>query len=225
MGKYKNIAIVMCTWKRTVVLHRTLKLLDIQSNKDFDLFIWNNNINKSQEIQDTVKMYNINISIINSKVNVGGIGRFYYARLLYKNYEKIIFIDDDQIFDNNFIKDFNNIYKKKTITSWFAWKLNGSYFNRRRVTSVGDCDYCGTGGMMIDATIFQDEKLFNIPEKYKFVEDLWLSYYAKYVHNYNLFGCAIYMKIIEDNNDQYHNLKKIKEELYTHLEHKYKKHG
>ena len=36
--------------------------------------------------------------------------------------------------------------------------------------------YVGTGGSIIDAGVFQLEELFECPDEFRSVEDLWLSY-------------------------------------------------
>jgi GT2 family glycosyltransferase len=216
------VAIVMCTWKRISRLKETLNLLSTQTYKNIKLHIWNNNFSQKENIQNIIKDYpNLNIEVLNSEKNVGGIGRFLYAKKIAKEYPQIIFIDDDQVFNNKFVEDFSKMYLPKSIISWFGWKMNGSYYNRTRVNNFSECDYCGTGGMLIDSSVFLDERLYEIPKEYIFIEDLWLSYFAKYEHSYNLIGCSIDLKIIEDGNDQYVNLKKLKEEFYKLLEAKY----
>ena len=216
------IAIVMCTWKRVSRLKETLNLLSNQTYKNIKLHIWNNNFSEKENIENIIKSYpKLNIEVVNSENNVGGIGRFLYAKKIANEFSKIIFIDDDQIFNNNFIEDFNNMYQPKSIISWFGWKMHGSYYNRTRINNLTECDYCGTGGMLIDSSIFLDERLYDIPKEYIFIEDLWLSYFAKYEHSYKLIGCNIYLQIINDGNDQYVKLKNLKEKFYTFLEKKY----
>jgi GT2 family glycosyltransferase len=222
LSKAPNIAIVMCTWKRVSRLKETLNLLSNQTYKNIKLHIWNNNFLEKDNIQNIIKESpNLKIEVFNSEKNVGGIGRFLYAKKIANEYSQIIFIDDDQVFNNKFVEDFSKMYFPKSIISWFGWKMNGSYYNRTRINNFTECDYCGTGGMLIDSSIFLDDRLYDIPKEYTFIEDLWLSYFAKYEHSYKLIGCNIDLKIIEDGNDQYVNLKKLKEAFYTFLEKKY----
>ena len=75
--------------------------------------------------------------------------------------------------------------------------------------------------MILPSKIFDNNIVFEIPEKYKFIEDLWLSVVAKYELGYNLKGCKADIQIINDGNDQYTQLKNEKEQLYTYLKNKY----
>jgi glycosyltransferase involved in cell wall biosynthesis len=217
------IGIVMCTWKRISKLDETLKMLSKQTYKNFKFHIWNNNIHEKDQVTKIIEKYsNLQIEVYHSSENIGGIGRFHYATKIADKYSKILFFDDDQIFNNEFIEDFDKLYKPKSVISWFGWKMNGSYYNRSRVIDLKECNYCGTGGMLVDSKIFLDKRILNIPKEFSFIEDLWLSYFAKYEHFYRLYGCSIDLKIIEDGNDQYKNLKPLKEKFYSYLETIYK---
>lgn len=217
-----RLAIIMCTWKRINFLSNTIKMLESQTDKNFTFFIWNNNSSIIEKINEIVKDTNLNIQINNSKENIGGIGRFYYAKKINKEYDKILFIDDDQKFSNNFVEQMLTYYDQKSIVSWWGWKIKGSYFNRERKNNLESVDYCGTGGMILPSIIFDNKIIFEIPEKFKFIEDLWLSYVAKYELGFNLKGCKADIEIIIDGNDQYVKLKQSKEELYTFFKNKYK---
>ena len=217
----ENLAIVMCTWKRINFLSNTIKMLESQTIKDFKIFIWNNNPNINEHIKDITKNSHLNIEVHNSKENIGGIGRFYYAQKINKEYDKILFIDDDQKFSNIFVEQMLSYYDTKSIVSWWGWKINKSYFSRERKINLENVDYCGTGGMILPSKVFDNEIVFNIPNKYKIIEDLWLSYVAKYELGYNLKGCIADIEIINDGNDQYVNLKKEKEELLKYFKQKY----
>jgi hypothetical protein len=76
--------------------------------------------------------------------------------------------------------------------------------------------------MILSSKIFDNNIIFEIPKKYQFIEDLWLSIIAKYELNYNLKGCKADIEIIIDGKDQYVNLKKLKEEMYIYFKKIYK---
>ena len=211
--------IIMCTWKRIERLPITIALLEKQTNKDFTFCIWNNNPEIKDEILEIANRSTLNIEIHNNPENIGGIGRFYYAK---QKDGIIIFIDDDLEFDENMVEYFVSIYKPKHIFSWFASKIKGGYWKREQVFS-GDCDYAGTCGMVADSDVFKDEKLFTeLPEKYKFIEDLWLCFFAKYEHGYKIQGCTPGIKAINDGKNQCSNLFKQKDLFYWELRNKYK---
>jgi len=212
-----KLAIIMCTWKRINFLSNTIKMLESQTINNFTFFIWNNNSNINEKIKDVIKNSNLNIEVYNSNENIGGIGRFYYAKKINKEYDKILFIDDDQKFSNKFVEQMLSYYDTKSIISWWGWKINNSYFVRERKTNLENVDYCGTGGMILPSKLFENDIIFQIPKKYQFIEDLWLSFIAKYQLGYTLKGCKADIEIITDGNDQYVSLKKLKEEFYKFL--------
>lgn len=208
----------MCTWQRFNKLQNTINLLNIQKYKNFNFYIWNNNEKISNDIDKIIrKKYFFNINVKHSTKNIGGFGRFLLAKEIYKNYTSIIFIDDDQIFDENLVDVFVKNYKPQTIHSWYSFKLKNSYWNRIRVGNMVEADYCGTGGMIVDSNLFSHNIIYNIPEKYKFVEDLWLSFIAKEILGWKLYGLDINLKIEVDGKDQYSKLRNIKNEFYNYL--------
>lgn len=215
-----DICVIMCVWQRVDKLSQTIEMLNQQKYKDFDFYIWNNNSDKSviKHLSDLNEKHKIISGIKQSKTNVGGIGRFIYSSELNHIYPKIIFIDDDQIFGPNLILEMSEKFKPNSIISWWGWKINSmDYFDRFRVKNFNEVDYCGTGGMIIDSKIFNESLIFKIPEKYKFIEDLWLSFIAKKFLNYKLYGYEFDLKIIEDGKDQSLKLLNIKREMFLYL--------
>ena len=221
MENIRNVAVIFCNWKRSYRLNILMNDLMSQSYDDFDIFIWNNNYSDMSNIDDMIKKYDKKISVINSIDNIGGIGRFYYARKIANTYKKIIFIDDDQKLGEDVLEKMLKLHKDRSILSWWGWLVGDSYFNRSRVTNFTNVNYCGTGGMIIDSDIFKTIDLTLIPEKYKFIEDLWLSFVAKYDYGYDLYGGDFDIKILNDGNDQFNKLIPLKIEFFKYLKSKY----
>ena len=145
-------------------------------------------------------------------------GRFYAANLISDKHDYVIFIDDDQIFEPTFIETLVNEAKPNTISGWYAWEIHGKYFNR--VPANPKADYVGTGGMICDINAFKNPEIFEIPKKYWFIEDLWLSYIAKKM-GYELLKSKVHMEFMpgETEKDQFrvNNLRELKEEFYYSL--------
>jgi len=210
----------MCTWKRIERLPITIQLLEKQNYKDFTFCIWNNNLDIKDEINRITAASGLNIEVHHNPENIGGLGRFYFAK---QKDGIIIFIDDDLEFDETMVKYFVDTYKPKHISSWHAFKIKGGYWNREQVHS-GDCDYAGTCGMVADSSVFKDSRLFSeLPDEYKFVEDLWLCYFAKYEHSYKIQACAPNIWAINDGKNQCNNLFKTKDLFLTELKRRYLK--
>jgi hypothetical protein len=197
-------ALVFCVWQRDVRFTKIISMLEAQSFKQFDVFIWNNDINKSKFYDDILKsVTNLNVEIKHSNENVGGFGRFYYSKEICNDYESVIFIDDDQDFGENMMLRFVEVFKPNTIHGWWAFNIIGDdYFNRRRSKHLQSAKYVGTGGMICDSNIFKAPQLFEYPYEFTFVEDLWMSYVVNYILKWNMYGVANDIKIIVDNKDQ-----------------------
>ena len=57
--------------------------------------------------------------------------------------------------------------------------------------------------MIIDTGIFKNDEFFeSLPEKFKFVEDLWMSYYGTVKLGYKFIKMDQGIIQIKDNNDQ-----------------------
>lgn len=224
-----KVAVIFCTWMRKENFENTMACLKRQTEATFDIYIWNNNYSELKFFETAVERSNILskkipfIKITHSPENVGGVGRFKLACNLAREFDKFIFIDDDQVLPQDMISRFLHAHEKKSIYSWWAWKIDGdSYWSKRERVVAKDADYCGTGGMIIDSEIFRDPEVLEIPEKYKFMEDIWLSFFAKYKHGYKLRGIEVDIKNIQDQKNQWPKLVKQKDEFYKYLIEKYK---
>ena len=179
-----TVAIIMCTWQRPERLKITLDLLSRQTNTNFLFYIWNNNKNIGEFINSTINLCQnkLLIQVMHSDVNIGGFGRFLLAEMLIEKHDKVIFIDDDQIFNDNMIDRFLQVYDGNAIKSRWAWKFNSaSYSDRTQINEDNvDVHYCGTGGMILPMNVFKCEELYKIPKEFLFVEDLWLSFIANH---------------------------------------------
>lgn len=196
-----RLAVIMCVYKRLDKLPLTEEMLAKQTYKDFDFHIWNNA----------------------GEENVGGLGRFILASQLVEKYDYVIFIDDDQIFEDTFIEQMVKQAKPNTIAGWYAWENHGKYWDRTPATDKAT--YVGTGGMICDINAFRNEKILNIPSRYHYIEDLWLSFVCKYELGYRLEKANVDMRFMEGETirDQFRtrNLKELKEDFYTYLTNEY----
>lgn len=216
----KNTIVIFCNWDRVDNIKNIFDSLKNQTVNNFDVILWNNNLNDKEYLNNL--NINYNYKIMHSKENIGGIGRFYAARSVANNYKKFIFIDDDQTIDKHFIKDMLSYYEIKTIKSRWGWRIkDNNYFTRTRVNDNTKCNYCGTGGMIGDISIFKLDELFLIPPKYQFIEDLWLSFIA-YKYKFKTIGIPETLIQLKDGKDQFNTLKPLKNEFLLFLVNKYK---
>jgi glycosyltransferase involved in cell wall biosynthesis len=174
----EKVIIIMCIWKRVNNLDKILTCLSNQTYKNFKLVIWDNSEQK-KEVENIISKYKLDIDIIKSEKNIGGIGRFYAAKKYQNEYKTVIFFDDDQFPQENFVEIMVKNYEPHTIKSRHCYKIvsKTDYWNRRKIMPNNtNINYCGTCGMVLDSEIFKFDDLFNFPEEYLFIEDLWISF-------------------------------------------------
>lgn len=222
--------IIMCCYNRINLISETIKCLNNQTDKNFILYLWNNKYSEKDKLTDIISKSNANFNIIchHSKENVGGIGRFYMIRELLKtkDYKYTIFIDDDQHLDRYVIEKFKKAAKHNHSYNWYGRKFikgepyaniytDGHVKLNSQPINVGDeYDYGGTGGMIIDTSIFTDDNLFRtLPRKYKFVEDLWMSYYGITKLDYKFIKIDQGISQIKDGKDQCSKIWDVKNSL------------
>ena len=185
----------MCTWQRIDRFPLTLAALSEQNCSSFEFYVWNNNPGYREKIDSLVSTTNLPfpIKIFHSPENIGAFGRFEICRSLRKpqgrDYPFAAFIDDDQELLPDMVKTIRENARPETVISQWAFRLQPGYdyWQRRRCKSGETAHYCGTGGMICDMKLFDDPEFFTrCPNRFRFVEDLWLSYYADAVLGWEL---------------------------------------
>ena len=247
----EDIHIVMCCWKRVHNLEKQIKMINNQTiSKRIHFHLVNNNHNERENIENIVKVCkekykNIKISIRHYKNKYYCFQRFIYIRdILLKNFilDYVIIIDDDQLFKNDWVEKMWNLRKPKIYTGWYCkkWTYNLSYWNgsiikiedceKNKKTYIKNVDYVGTGGSLIDTSIFNESSpLWYIPNNlpknvivYN-IEDLWLSCIAKDKMGYTLQRSFLPEDLSNNNIDRsiiyalYTTLHKEKQMLFAYL--------
>lgn len=229
-----GICVVMCTWKRLQYLKNTITMLEKQNIKQkINLFIWNNNI-KEKLFFTNINSDIINIYVHHSSVNIGGMGRFILTKYIcekFYNFPYVIFIDDDQLFDNDAIKVLLNNVNKNQSYHWSGKIFNGSSY-WKGVSNVYHLsggnykylDYGGTGFMIINTECFLMDDFYKFNKKYLFIEDLWMSFFISKNLSYKLINgkeLKNKVKIIDDENNtkiaQVNLLRQLKDEFLNVL--------
>jgi hypothetical protein len=210
-------AVIMCTYKRFANLSGTYKNMSDQTNKDFDFYICENSGNDPHILNTTNKClsfinFNLFIEEYNNKYSI--FSRFHLARDLAKNgYERIVFIDDDQVIPNNFIQDCYNQYEEDTVKSFYAHIIVGDYWKKEALDHYEEGNYVGGGGLLCSSKLFLEEGLFECPEEYLILDDLWLSYYLANFTKYKMKRLNTLISFINDDKATAIGLKKEKREF------------
>lgn len=219
-----TLPVIMCVWKRVDGFNKIVQQLNDQTFKNFKLFIWNNNPSLTSQFANILKNANFEFEIHNSEENIGGFGRFMYAKKIRRTYglmDYCVFLDDDQTFDKSALSNFLKEAKPNTISAQWGWEFTGlEYYGeeaRRERKPNQTIHYAGTGGMIADMRVFDSEGLYDCPEKYWFVEDLWLSFYANHHLKYKLVKSGVIMKNGDDEHSLYKRVLKVKTPMLQDL--------
>jgi hypothetical protein len=219
VGEERRTPVVLCTWRRLDRLHKTLDQLAAQRDAAVELHIWNNNHDGRRKVDEIVARSEIPVFVTHSSRNIGGFGRFYLGRELAAHHPYLILIDDDLSFADTMVRDMLREAGPQQISSYWAFRFTSANdYGARVPASPGErVDYCGTGGMIADSSVFLGDELFTCPHRYWFVEDLWLSYYADHRLGWQLRKSAVQFKMDDDARDQFLLLWPTKAALLRHL--------
>lgn len=195
--------VVYRRWQRVPYIIDQLKR---QTFHDFTLNIWDN----SRQLVDN-KLFPSWVKVVNSKENVGSQARFRLARITIGN--PIIFIDDDQVLEKDFIEhlltEFDRYGASAILGSHTRIFKEGLYWDGELGEAGKEVDYVGTAGMILDRGIIDRESsLTNIPEDFRLVEDLYLSYIARMKYNMTLRKIESRSHMVKDGLDQCRSIDK-----------------
>jgi hypothetical protein len=215
-----NTALIMCTFRRLTNIPKTLKRLKDQTNKDFDFYICNNSEDQDNKLISYFKKYENDLQFnfyIKKYNNIYKMfSRFYLARdLAHQGYERVIFIDDDQMLPISFIQDCYNQYDEKSIKSFYAHKFDDDYWDKVRLVDGEEGNYAGTGGLICSAKIFLDDKFFECPKEYHIIDDLWLSHYILKYTDYKIKLLKTDIQFIYDDKATFVGLEDLKRNFST----------
>lgn len=205
----------MCTYIRFENLKTTLGCIKRQTNKDFDFYIVDNS-NRHEKLLGYLQKFGngINVTVHNYHNDFKQFARFILARdLAEQGYEKIIFIDDDEILPDTFIQDCHNQYEHNKVKSFWAHMVEYVY-NRKIKLEYGERgNYAGTGGLICHSGLFLNDDFFDCPEKYWIIDDLWLSFYILKYTNLHIEELKTNISFIKDRKATFMTLGNLKQEF------------
>ncbi len=208
-------ALIMCTYIRFENLHTTLACINNQTDKDFDFYIIDNSGQNEKLLKYLDKFKgSLDISVHNYANDFKQFARFILARDLAEDgYEKIIFIDDDEIIPNTFIEECHRQYDEICVKSFWAHRVNSRYKRKIKIEKEELGNYAGTGGLICSAKLFLNEDFFDCPEEYWIIDDLWLSYYILKFTNYKIKELKTDIKFIKDRKATFLTLGDLKQKF------------
>jgi len=211
-------AVILCVYIRLENLSNTLSSLEKQSNKDFDIYISNNtNGRHNRKINEVAlkRLNGFNFKIFEHSNEHKQFSRFFIARDLAKEgYERIIFIDDDEIIPSTFVQECNDQYDPQLLKSFYGHIVEDNYWKKRKLIPGEYGNYAGTGGLVCSAKLFLDDKFFECPEKYYIIDDLWLSYFVLKHTDYKIQLLDTKIEFIKDGKATAVGLTDVKQSFY-----------
>ncbi|WP_188756233.1 glycosyltransferase family 2 protein [Microbacterium album] len=219
MTESRSLPVVMCTWRRPEYFRRTLRSLEAQEGVTVALHVWNNNPDITEELERAAADSTVPVTFRHSATNVGGFGRFYLARELAGEHPYVVFIDDDQLFGATTMATLLSEARPRSASGWWAYRFIAPphYWLRLPVRKGRRAHYLGTCGMIVDASIFADERVFECPDRFWFVEDVWLSYVAGHLRRWTLRRSRATFLFIPDTKNQFTGLIREKYEFMRYL--------
>jgi hypothetical protein len=207
------VPVIFCTWKRLERLPGTLEMLAVQ-DIEVQALIWDNS-GQPEIVDKAVSDARMPAVVHHSRCNIGGFGRFYLARAAAETGHKaVVFIDDDLDFGPEAIRELLSAHQPKSITSAWAFRFAGKRYYSKKPCAKGEAaHYLGTRGMVADAAVFTDPRVFSCPRRFWFVEDLWLCFVAQHFNGYSLSGGAAKFEEVEDGRGQWMALWWVKDRL------------
>lgn len=215
--KKSKTAVIFLTYNRLEYFSKTAQCLNSQTNKDFDFYI-SNNSDKEEKLVGLVEKYlkdiDVNIYIKSYYNEFKPFSRFIMAQdLALEGYTKIIFIDDDEIFSPSFIQDCYDQYEEDAVKTFWAHKIEKVYKRKIKLEGNELGNYAGPGGLVCSSKVFLGEELFQCPEQYWIVDDLWLSYYLMKFTDYKIKTLKTKIDFIRDSKATFLTLKNLKQEF------------
>jgi hypothetical protein len=215
-----ELPVIMCTWKRPQRFSSTLEWLARQEGARPHLYVFNNSSPLRDRLERMARQSAVPVSFKHSISNRGSIARFVWARELFHDHPYLVFIDDEQVFPSNALAGLLEEAAPQSIVGVWAFRINSleSYWEREKAPPGEEADYVGTGGQILDSSIFAEPDVYRVPPPYAPVEDLWLCHQARR-RGWVLRRSANvhWTPPDEDDLDQWRVLKEEKQELYRYL--------
>lgn len=220
-----RLPVIMCLWNRRDRIDDVLRMLDGQTGDvRLDLLLWNNNRADAAHYRARIAAFQpagavASVSMFTSRLNIGGLGRFFVARQLWLDGYRgpVVTLDDDQDVSPRLITDLLAAWTPHSIAGWWAWTMEGAYWSRTPAGPGDRVDYVGTGACVWDADLVDSEEFFTqLPRHFAFVEDIWMSANAKR-RGWPIRKVDTPIEFVLDETNQHHSLADLKAEFYTYL--------
>jgi hypothetical protein len=201
----ERLAVFLTVYNRLENLNGQLEQLSEQNNNKFTLYIVNNSPGKI-DVPQAKHVFNMH----NEKSIYG---RFFAIQEVHKKHEIILNLDDDEILPKMLTDYAYRQYSSEAIKSFWAFSIAGDYWTRRRLRGSDIGHYAGAGGLLAPAEFFSLPELYQAPEEYWIIDDLWLSHCVHKYTDYTIMPFNVPIKFLEDNKSTYRSIKQLKSDF------------
>jgi glycosyltransferase involved in cell wall biosynthesis len=201
----ERLAVFLTIYNRLEYLDKQLEQLKNQDNKNFTLYVVNNTPEKI-DIPQAERVFDMH----NKRKMYG---RFFAIQEVHNQHEIILNLDDDEILPRMLTDYAYRQYSSEAIKSFWAFSVAGDYWTRRRLRGAEIGHYAGTGGLLAPSEFFSLPQLYEAPEEYWIIDDLWLSHCVHKYTDYAIKPFNVPIKFIEDKKATYRSIKQLKSDF------------
>jgi glycosyltransferase involved in cell wall biosynthesis len=207
-----KLAVFLTVYDRFENLDKTINLFRNQKRSDFDLYIVNNSDRKIDDLVD----FNCEIINMHNKYNI--YGRFFAVRdVIDKGYEVIGFMDDDIVFASDYTKECYLQYDPRYVKSFWAFEVADDYWVRKKLHADRRGHYAGAGGLLAPIDFFRVPQLYECPEEYWIVDDIWMSHVVLKYTKYEIRAFKLPVMFMDDNKATYKRIRQKKSDIAKEL--------
>lgn len=214
-----NLAIVSCVWARPGNLEKTLGMLSAQTDRDFDLYLVNNNPALAGFVEAAVSGFP-RATVLQRDNSLGPAVRSETMHGLVGTHDFFMTLDDDAVFGPDLVGTWKAHARPDTLMGWtgFRFRRGENYWLRDRVGRFGWAHYLWGSNLLVPAAAVEDRALLGIPPRYVHCDDLWLCHHAARVARLDVrVGPCVDLKIDVDGLDTYTSQHSVKVDCLEEL--------
>lgn len=205
----ERLAVLLCVWQRPERLPGTLRMLAAQTDRDFTLYLINNNPELHDLVDQLVQPYALRLR---TWVRHNSENRFCMARVEVAHelvaegasYPFYLFLDDDLDVGEDWIAQCRREARPDALVGWRAWLFDGNYWQRHAADVGGPAHLVTGAGMIVPAAVLACPRVLDLPLEDGCMDDLWLSYVANHELGYRLTrGQFTSVAVVVDGKDCY----------------------
>jgi hypothetical protein len=144
--------------------------------------------------------------------------RFYLIRehIASSDYDMVLLVDDDEVFPPSLIEECYRQFDERIVKSFWGFQTYQDYWIRDRLRGDRKGDYAGTGGLLSPIALWRIPEVYQAPEEYWIIDDLWLSYCILRYTDYSIMGLNVQITFYKDEGKKatYLSIKPLKSEFH-----------